>query len=399
MKVNRILNNSLNFVTQKMHATRKKALFSCVESLLKGSHASVTAIGRDISSTAYEKHRIKRADRLLSNTHLNADALNIYKSLADFLICPKSKPIILIDWSNLDDHWGNFLIRASIMTESKRGLTIYEEVHGMGTKEKPSSHAIFLTNLSHVIGKDCKPIIVTDAGFKVPWFKQVLDMGWDFVGRSRLPNSYSTNKDNWLPFKKLYAQATNKPKTISGYITKNNPLAVRLALYREKAKGRKDLNNSGEPRQSKKSRKYALGSDDPWVISTSLPLKRGLGKKLVGIYKTRMQIEEGFRDMKSPRFGQGMGFHKSKKTNRLANLVLLTTLANWVNYLCGTAAIRSNLELRYQANSIKKRRVLSTVFLGRRVLKDNSFKLLKRHLNDALKYIPKSIRILMTELL
>jgi hypothetical protein len=399
MKVNRILNNSLNVVTQKMHVTRKKALFSCVESLLKGSHASVTAIGRDISSPAYEKHRIKRADRLLSNTHLNADAISIYKSLAEFLISPKSKPIILVDWSNLDDHSGNFLIRASIVTEARRGLTIYEEVHGVGTKEKPSSHAIFLKNLHHVIGNDCKPIIVTDAGFRVPWFKQVLKLGWDFVGRSRRPNSYSLNKENWFSFKELYAHASKKPKTLSGYITKSNPLAVNMVLYREKSKGRKDLNNSDEPRQSNKSRKYALGSSDPWVISTSLRIKRGLGKKIVDIYKTRMQIEEGFRDMKSPRFGQGMGFHKSKKTKRLANLVLLTTLANWVNYLCGTIAIMTNQHRRYQANSSKKRRVLSIVFIGRRVLKDSSFKILKRHLTDALKYVPKSLDKLMEELL
>jgi hypothetical protein len=48
----------------------KKALTAFVKSLLNGSAATVTSIGRGINNKAFEKHRIKRADRLLSNTNL-----------------------------------------------------------------------------------------------------------------------------------------------------------------------------------------------------------------------------------------------------------------------------------------------------------------------------------------
>jgi hypothetical protein len=41
------------------------------------------------------------------------------------------------------------------------------------------------------MGDTVKPIIVTDAGFKVPWFRQILKLGWDFVGRTRQPNTFS----------------------------------------------------------------------------------------------------------------------------------------------------------------------------------------------------------------
>lgn len=399
MKAKTILNNSLDFVTENLHATRKKAVYACVESLVYGSRATVTSIGRDIQSAAHEKHNIKRADRLLSNKKLNADAFGIYKSMAHFLIAPKSQPIVLIDWSDLDESKCNFLIRASLISESKRGIPIYEEVHGVGTKEKPETHQVFLHNLSQVIPKTSVPIIITDAGFRVPWFKQVKALGWDFVGRTRLPCTYSTDKTEWQCLTKLYAQATTRPKIMTGYLTSTHEYQVNMALYKSKEKGRKDINRYGQPRKSKQSRKHAKGAHDAWVISTSLAIKDNLGKKLVSFYKTRMQVEEGFRDMKCVRFGQSMSLHGSYKTARIANLVLLTTLSNWVHYLFGSIVLKVGNQYRYQANTVKKRTVLSTIFLGKRLLKDRHSRVTLRHLNDALMSIPIVINKLMRELL
>jgi len=50
-----------------MHKVRRASLTSCVSSLLNGAKVSVTVMGRGISSSVYEKYRIKHADRLLSN--------------------------------------------------------------------------------------------------------------------------------------------------------------------------------------------------------------------------------------------------------------------------------------------------------------------------------------------
>jgi hypothetical protein len=63
------LKKFLTAVTPNMHKVRLASLASCVSSLLNGAKASVTGIGRGISSSAYEKHRIKQADRLLSTTN------------------------------------------------------------------------------------------------------------------------------------------------------------------------------------------------------------------------------------------------------------------------------------------------------------------------------------------
>ena len=36
-----------------------------------------------------------------------------------------------------------------------------------------------------VLPEGCRPIVVTDAGFRGPWFRDVEALGWDWVGRIR----------------------------------------------------------------------------------------------------------------------------------------------------------------------------------------------------------------------
>ena len=95
MNVARILNKSLCLVTPQMHDSRRSALSACVASLFGGSSATVTRIGRGLSSNAKEKHKIKRADRLLSNHRLQGEVMTIYTSMARTLLEGIARPIIL----------------------------------------------------------------------------------------------------------------------------------------------------------------------------------------------------------------------------------------------------------------------------------------------------------------
>ena len=59
---------------------------ACVKSLLNGNAATVTSIGRGINTKAFEKHRIKRADRLLSNPHLLSETQFIFASICQLFL-------------------------------------------------------------------------------------------------------------------------------------------------------------------------------------------------------------------------------------------------------------------------------------------------------------------------
>jgi hypothetical protein len=214
---------------------------------------------------------------------------------------------------------------------------------------------------------DCCPIIVTDAGYKSPWFREVIALGWDIVGRVRKPHFYSVNKGkSWQCISELYQRASCRAKRFDdAQIAKNHPFACTLVLIKQKSKGRHATNPDGSQKRAKRSLKHAEGATDPWLLATSLPSHRNLSKQVVGIYRQRMQIEEGFRDMKSTRFGLGFEHSKSIKPARLSVLMLLTTLASVVAILLGMTLVIAKKHRRFQANTLTKQ-VLSFHSLGLR---------------------------------
>jgi hypothetical protein len=100
------------------------------------------------------------------------------------------------------------LLRASVAFNG-RGVAIYQEVHGMSTKEKRGTHKAFLAKLKTIIDDDVEPIIVTDAGYKTTWFRDVIALGWDFAGRVLKPMRYVNRKEGWEHTSELYKRATS----------------------------------------------------------------------------------------------------------------------------------------------------------------------------------------------
>lgn len=372
MNVRAILTNIVSFVTPKMHVTRQKAVIDCVHSLANGSAATVTSIGRGIHSDAFEKHNIKRADRLLSNSHLQQEQTLIYGAICR-LFCQAKHPTISIDWSDLDKCKRYFLLRAAL-TFDGRSITLYQEVHPLSTKEKPAVHKRFLYTLSLLLPPNCQPVIVTDAGFKTPWFKQVEALGWYFVGRVRKPNFYSIDEGaNWQCISQLYTTASQRPKSYSAAIVRNNPFPCTLTLYKQKEKGRHFYNADGSIKRAKSSIAPAKRNTDPWLLASNLPLKSSYGKQIVAIYRQRMQIEEGFRDMKSAQFGLGFNQSGSIKQHRISVLLLLANLASLVLILIGVGVTVVNKQRQFQANSYRDKRVLSFHSLGLRAIAKRMF--------------------------
>jgi len=88
----------------------------------------------------------------------------------------------------------------------------------------------------------------------------------------------------------------------------------------------------------------------------------------IGIYKLRMQIEEGFRDLKSTRYGFGFEHVNTAHIYRLNIFFLIAMLSSFLAWIIGWLAEKANLQRQYQANSTKNRRVHSLFYLGCRVI-------------------------------
>lgn len=368
MKVQKIVEQTIQKVTLNMHKTRQAAVISCIQSILNGSPVCVTGIGRGISNSAYEKHKIKRADRLCSNSFLRLSSTSIYQLMTSEFRQLSSAPIILVDWSDLDDRQENFLLRASMAIDG-RAITLYQEVHTIKTKEKRKTHLRFLKQLKSMFNHSTKAIIVTDAGFRCPWFQQVREVGWDFVGRVRNRTQYQlSNGTTWTPVKQLHIGASKTAKCIGEVkLAKSNPTKLNLVVYKKAKKGRHKFNRKGDVSRWTNSKRAADREREPWLLATSLKQTNTLAKKAVGIYQTRMQIELTFRDTKNPYYGLGFSVNRTRSVDRISVLILLASIASLILTLIGMISEKLGIHRRFQANTVENKRVLSFHYLGLRV--------------------------------
>jgi hypothetical protein len=393
MQAGKVLDRLLRKICPDMHKLRRTALFVNVMAALHGAVLTVTHLGRSISSDAKEKHCIKRADRLLSNRRLQRERLEVYTALAGQLIGSTQRPVLLVDWSDMDECKRHFLLRASVPVEG-RALTVYEEVHTLRTKEKPKTHQWFLQTLQKMLPPDCRPIVVSDAGFRTPWFKEVEALGWDWVGRIRNRHQVQlAGEAAWIPCKRLYDKATSTPRALGqACLTQNNPITCRLVLYKGKPKGRVHLNRLGQASRSSHNRKHAQTQREPWLLGTSLPEGFKHAEKVVKLYALRMKIEEAFRDVKSTRFGLSLELHRTYQVERLQILLLIATLALMVAWLMGKATELTGQHRHYQANTVRNRVVLSTIFVGLKVIDDPRLTLRLADLLAALRCLDQLIQ-------
>ena len=295
------------------------------------------------------------------------------------------RPLIIVDWSDLTAERAYQMLRASLPVGG-RALTLYEEAHSQKVVGNDKIHKQFLRNLKKVLPSCCCPILITDAGFRNPWFKAIRELKWDYVGRVRNRDMLKpVNTDAWEPCKHLYSKANSKPCYLGEYdVVRSNPINTYLYLVKQKPKGRHGRNLDGIRTTRSSSEKIADREKEPWLITTSLMGKQSESNHIVKLYKTRMQIEEAFRDTKSARVGFSLRESLSRNQQRLDILLLSGALATFITWLIGTWAELKQWHYRYQSNSNKTRRVLSTFFIGCQVVKDNLIKLNRRGYENAL---------------
>lgn len=369
MHCTRLLHKLIKNSCPNINKKRLDSLFICVDSILSGGNLAVASIGRNIKTNTNEKHAIKRADRLVGNKKLHAEIGSIYNALSSKLIGNTKKPIILIDWSIIGSDRKQNILRATIPLEG-RGFTLYEEVHPEEKQYNPKIESKFLETIKSMLPKEVKPIIITDAGFRIPWFKKVTSLGWDYVGRVR-SRAHIKIDTKWETCKQLHEKATNTPEFFENSIVgkKSSSITSNIVLYKKRNKGRRNNNRYGNKYKATAKLKLAKREKEPWILVTSLSKKISIAKKVVKYYRLRMKIEESFRDLKSHRFGFGLNNTGTKTKERLEVLLLISNIAVLVAWLIGKIVVSYGRHYAYQANTTKTRRVLSTFFIGCRAIK------------------------------
>jgi hypothetical protein len=349
-------------------------LVRVVRALLAGGKLSLTHLGRSLSGPARVKHQIKAVDRLLGNRHLQRERDGIYRALAKTLLFGSNRPVIVVDWSDFELGRQWLMLKAAVPVGG-RAISVYERVFPFKRYNSPSAHREFLCALYGILPDGCRPIIVTDAGFRGPWFRAVEAYGWDWVGRVRNKIKYYREETGrWCFTDSLYHEATTTPSYV-GEVALSKRHRYRFHLY---------LVRAHKPRIGRPGRRGPKGTNTtmyrrlhraPWLLATSLPHEPGSAQRIKQLYSLRMQIEETFRDLKCHRWGFGLRYARCHDAKRLELLLLIGTLAALVVWLVGLAGRAMSWNRSLQANTERKRQVLSTFFIGRQLLARSALEL------------------------
>ncbi|WP_160149896.1 IS4 family transposase [Legionella beliardensis] len=355
-----------------IHKTRITTLSILVEGVIDCKALKLTLLGRHIKIKGKECSGINRVDRFLGNPFYQTQSIAIYRAISHHAMSGLLTPLLIVDWSSIPGSHltragEHCLLRASLAAQG-RSITVYEEVHPKSKEGNTKVHQTFLSRLKSLVSVDSKPCIVTDAGFKNPWFKAVLALGWNYIGRLNGAVHYDDGT-GFKPLSALFEHATSKPQAAGSVIVaKTNPLTTKIYLYKKPAKRRKHRGKTGKILTNKQSRKQAKSHSEPWILTSSLTGNH-IEELIINYYKLRMTIEESFRDTKSQYYGLSLNENVTLNVKRYIVWLLLAALATFIAWIVGYTAEKLKLHYDFQANSYRHRRVLSFFFLGCQVIR------------------------------
>lgn len=331
-----ILRKSLSKTFKVMHQARVRVLLEAVGAFILGRRLVLMDIARSWPNAERVRASLKKLDRLLGNQHLHAEKQVIYAAMAMWLV-KGTRPLIVVDWSDLQVHGLKFLLRAAVPVKGQT-MTLLEEVYEEHEKQKPHIERAFLRRLKAILPAGVTPIIVTDAGFRRPWFRAVRKLGWDYVGRVRGERTQvqlrAQDKPLWVG--ELYERATANEQCFEyAGLGKRQVLRCNLVLYRKPKCGRIRTTHRGERSQSIRSKRAEKAAKEPWLLATSLSSSEFAAKQIVNIYAKRMQIEKSFRDLKCAHYGCAFDQSLTRSCKRLGTLLLIHALACFVAWLTG----------------------------------------------------------------
>ena len=370
MRARRVLQKCLSDSLGPMHKARMRILLLAAEALIAGRRLTLIDVARSWPGAQRIRAPLKAFDRLLSNSHWVSEREHIHANMARWLLRGE-QPVIAVDWSDLKADKAWCLLRAAGPVGG-RTLPILDRVFPGSQAGSPKAEKRFLERLKHIVPDTVTPIIVTDAGYRTPWFRQVEALGWHWLGRLRhrtmVKPVEAHGEDDWVPSRSLYGLLDRSGTKDMGLMdtARATPWTCRVVLHRKKAQGRKHRNLKGAPVRSAHSRKAAARHREPWLLVASPSLQLS-ARQLVQLYARRMQIELSFRDLKSHRYGNAFEDSLTRSGKRIEILLLVHTMATFASWLTGLACRAAEVDQRL-APGPSKRRQYSLMRVGREAL-------------------------------
>lgn len=353
MHAAQVLQKIFRPVIARLDARNARNLLSAVEALLIGRRLTLMELARHFPGAERVHAPLKRLDRLLGNHDVQALRSRFYQAAVTWFLRSK-QPVLIVDWSELKSDGRFHLLRAAVAARG-RALTVYEEVHPETRKNTPEVEAAFLARLHVLLPTGICPILITDAGFRVPWFRAVEALGWHWVGRVRgTTRACFWGKNQWFDGRRLRRTATPRARSLGTVLlTESNPMGCRLVLMRRSRRGRHQHTRAGARVRNRYAEHMAARTREPWLLAASTSLDHLSATRIARLYARRMQIEQSFRDLKSHRYGCAFEDTLTRDPRRLEMLLLIHALASLAAWLEGLAVVTAT-PVRAKTNPVPR---------------------------------------------
>ena len=203
------------FVNERLalHAARRPSWGAAIWAAMRGRVLSLSSLARAIAGGGTVKSALKRMERLIGGARVESEAQEVAAALLGGWRCLGVPLAIAVDWSALDPGSRHVEWRAAVTWLGMgRGLTVYSRVCPLRQLGSAKVERALLAALRGWIAADVQVVIVTDAGFRRPWFAQVEALGWGWIGRVRagvkLGGPAVDGQRQWGSAQQWFAQAT-----------------------------------------------------------------------------------------------------------------------------------------------------------------------------------------------
>jgi hypothetical protein len=348
-----------------MHAARRKLLCAAVAAAMAGHVLSLSRLARAVTGSGRLKAALKRIDRLIGCARIEHEVELAAQALLRQL-CRAGQPLVIaVDWSAVAPA-GEFVeLRAAVTRLGMgRALSVYQRVYPLAKLGNARAERALLDALRAWIDTHIEVTIVTDAGFRRPWFTHIEALGWNWVGRVRSGVCIGQADTRAIKAAHWFARATGRAtRWHDCTLTVREPWPCDLVLVRSRPVGRKHYARAGHGPSPKARAEARASAHEPWLLAHSRPLRLLRAEEIVALYAQRMQIEENFRDTKSLSSGMGLEFSRSRSAQRLHALLLIHTLAAFLLWHIGQLAEAEGLHRRFKATT-RTARELSLITLA-----------------------------------
>jgi hypothetical protein len=321
-----------------MHKSRLRTVSAVLWGFLSAAKLGISALGRAVAIATTPRHGIKRVDRLMGNELWSPEeVMSVLSKEAERNF---GAMVVSLDWVELRQ--GFRALVASVCTRRGRALPVaWQVVHR--EKFRRSQNAVedaFVERLAAMldVGRSC---IVADRGFRRATFLALLDsLGFGYVIRV---------------CGKVHVTGRKYTGLLEGCGLKEGREADLGAVdYREDGRARTRL-----------VWRWNRAQDEPWLLATNIGKSI---KRVCEIYALRMEEEESFRDLKSPRYGFALRYVLVYDAERYERMLAIWALGTWLLYAQGLAAVRANQHLG-QSTATNKNIDLSLVRIGHLLLR------------------------------